>query len=80
MSARDTAIRVRIKAVAANRAAEPGTPAFRATSSLAAALYVTEDVNRARDLITRAPHVNPTTRAAALDLLDQLTNQEDTTP
>lgn len=79
MSARYIAGRVRIKAVAANRAAQPGTPEFKTTSSVAAALYVTEDVDRARHLITHAAHIDGTTRATALDLLHQLTEQENTT-
>ncbi|WP_017577172.1 hypothetical protein [Nocardiopsis kunsanensis] len=79
MSTRSDAARVRIKAVAANRAAEPGSLEFKAASSLAAALYVTDNLDRARALITRARHTNPTTRTTALDLLHQLTEEENTT-
>ncbi|MGW8438809.1 hypothetical protein ACWGKS_26980 [Nocardiopsis sp. NPDC055879] len=80
MSARYIAARVRTKAIAANRATQPGTPEFKTTSSVAAALYITEDIDRARHLITHAAHIDDTTRANALDLLHQLTEQENTTP
>jgi hypothetical protein len=73
MSSRPHAGRLLAKASAAQRAAEPHTLAFRGAGSLASALFLTQDTDRARTLITHNQTTDPATRAAALDLLDQLT-------
>lgn len=80
MSSRAYAVRIQRRATATHRAAQPGTPEFKAAGSLAAALFLTRDTERARDLITRNHTTAPNIRAAALELLHQLTEQENTTP
>lgn len=76
MSSRAYAVRIQRRATATHRAAQPGTPEFKAAGSLAAALFLTRDTERARDLITRNHATAPDIRAAALDLLNQFINQE----
>lgn len=66
------------KATTAHKATTPGTVEFRASGCVAAALFLTNDTDRALTLLTNSAHMDAPTQAAALALFHHITAEENT--